>query len=260
MGTYGRYSLACEALACFLQQTALAQATLLIYNQHPVPLYFDHPRVRVVNESPPAGSMRHIKQRMFELTDPAADLVHCWDDDDLYLPWHLEDCLRHIANNVAWKPASSWMSTGNTKYSLEKNWFEGSWIFRADHLTKARLDTHPTYIDHPVFRQTQEAGLLATTELGGRTSYIYRWGTGTEHVSGYGSSGGEETQCVRLDWWRRHSTDVRADGRLMPADLTPRWREYLEGTKRLVTPEEWELNRSGVGLSDAAIVDLPAAG
>jgi len=54
MGTHGRYSVAREALACFLQQAATAEATLLIYNQHPLPLYFDHPRVRVVNEvSPP---------------------------------------------------------------------------------------------------------------------------------------------------------------------------------------------------------------
>ena len=45
MGTYGRHSLACEALACFLQQSVLSQATLLIYNQHPIPLRSDHPRV-----------------------------------------------------------------------------------------------------------------------------------------------------------------------------------------------------------------------
>ena len=107
MGTYGRYGLACEALACFLQQTQISQATLLIYNQHPVPLHFDHPRVRIVNEVPPAGSLRYIRQRMHELADPSADLIHWWDDDDLYLPWHLDDCLTHIGDSVAWKPASS---------------------------------------------------------------------------------------------------------------------------------------------------------
>ena len=40
MGTYGRYSLACEALACFPKQTEISQATLLTYNQHPVTLHF----------------------------------------------------------------------------------------------------------------------------------------------------------------------------------------------------------------------------
>src|SRR3954462_13721724 len=118
MGTDGRYSLACEALACFLQQTTIANATLLIYNQHPVPLRFDHPKVRVVNETPPAAALRHIRKRMLDLADPSADLIHWWDDDDLYLPWHLEDCLRNIGQNVAWKPESNWIVTAPSTFEL----------------------------------------------------------------------------------------------------------------------------------------------
>jgi hypothetical protein len=246
MGTYGRYTLACEALACFLQQSVSAQATLLIYNQHPVPLRFDHPRVRVVNEAPPAGSLRYIRQRMHELADPAAELIHWWDDDDLYLPWHLADCVRHINGHVAWKPASCWLSEGNVTFSRHVNTFEGAWVFRADYLKAAPLLTHPTYTDHPVIKQTVEAGQLATTELAGRTSYIYRWAIGTEHVSAYGGSGSEEAQLGNIAWWRRRSTDVRADGNLEPADMSLRWRQYLDGIKDQVTASEWELNRQGV--------------
>jgi hypothetical protein len=247
MGTYGRYALVCEALACFLQQSALSQATLLIYNQHPVPLRFDHPRVRVVNETPPAGSLRYIRQRMHELADPAAELIHWWDDDDLYLPWHLQDCLDHIAGNVAWKPASSWMSERNVTFSRHVNTFEGSWIFRADYLKAAPLHTHLDYTDHPVIRQTVEARALATTELGGRTSYIYRWATGTEHVSGYGG-GSEEAQRSNIESWRRRSNDVRPDGVLVPTEMSTRWRQFLDGTKDQVTPAEWELNRTALRL------------
>lgn len=248
MGTYGRYSLACEALACFLQQTQLAHATLLIYNQHPVPLRFDHPRVRIVNETPPAGSLRHIRRRIVELTDPSADLIHWWDDDDLYLPWHLEDCLTHIGDNVAWKPASCWMSLRNAEFSLEKNRFEGSWVFRADYIRAAPLDTHPDYPDLPVFRQTEDAGVLATTELGGRTSYIYRWANGAPHVSAGFYGGTEEVQQENLESWRQRSNDVRADGLLVPPDLTSRWIQYLKGIAAQVTLEEWELNRTSLGL------------
>jgi len=247
MGTCGRYSLASEALACFLQQSAVSQATLLIYNQHAVPLRFEHPRVRVVNEAPPAGSLRFIRHRMHELADPSAELIHWWDDDDLYLPWHLQDCLDHVAGHVAWKPASSWISEENVRFSRHVNTFEGSWVFRADYLKAAPLHTHPTYTDHPVIRQTEEAGQLATTELGGRTSYIYRWATGTEHVSAYGGDGSEETQRHNVESWRRRSNDVRPDGRLLPADMTRRWRQYLDGTKGQATPAEWEVNRARLG-------------
>lgn len=237
-----------EALACFLQQSAVAQATLLIYNQHPVPLRFDHTRVRIVNETLPARSLRHIRQRMHELADPSAELIHWWDDDDLYLPWHLEDCLKHIGGHAAWKPASSWVSEGNVKFSRHMSNFEGAWIFRADYLQSAPLHTHPSYTDHPVIKQIQEAKLLATTELAGRTSYIYRWDIGTEHVSGYGAANSDDEQRDNIESWRRRSDDSRPDGILVPADMTQRWHQYLKGTKGLVTPEEWLMNRRGLPL------------
>jgi hypothetical protein len=156
MGTYARHALASEALACFLQQSSLSQATLLIYNQHPVPLKFDHPRVRIVNEAPPAGSLRFIRRRMLDLADPDANYIHFWDDDDLYLPWHLEDCLKHIGSHVAWRPSPCWMLMGDVTFSRHLNSrFEGSWMFRADYLQRAPLHTHPTYTDHPVYLQIE---------------------------------------------------------------------------------------------------------
>jgi hypothetical protein len=251
MGTYGRYTLVCEALSCFLQQSDIPDATLLSYNQHPWPLFFDHPRVRVINETGPKVSLRYIRQRMHELARRDADLIHWWDDDDLYLPWHLKDCLDHIGDNVAWKPASSWISEANTRFSRLANVFEGSWIFRAKYLRDAPVDTHPDYTDHPVTQQTEESKLLATTELGDRTSYIYRWDTGTEHLSGYGT-GSDEKQTENISKWRSRSTDVRASGLLVPADLTLRWQHYLEGTRDLVTPENWELNRSRLPLGPSS--------
>jgi hypothetical protein len=249
MGTYGRYALACEALSCFLQQTLISDATLLIYNQHPTDHWrFDHPRVRIVNEPAPEGGLRHIRARMHELVDPAADLIHWWDDDDLYLPWHLEDCVRHVGTHAAWKPESSWMSVGNVEFSRHSNTFEGSWVFRADHLKSSPIDTHPEYTDHPIIFQTLESGALATTELGGRTSYIYRWGTGTEHLSGYGGNSDAAGQRERIRMWRSRSNDVSPDGVLVPADMSSRWRQYLDGTKSQTDAAEFEHNRRGVGL------------
>lgn len=240
MGTCGRYALVCESLACFLQQSAISHATMLIYNQHSEPLVFEHPRVRIVNESGPPVSLRHIRQRMHELADPTADLIHWWDDDDLYLPWHLRDCLDNIGDDSAWKPASSWYSRSNTEFTLSRNRFEGSWIFRAGYLKKAPLHTHPEYTDHPVILQTEEAGLIRTTELGDLTSYIYRWDIGTQHLSQYGS-GDEERQAGNVDVWRVRSMDTEPGGVLLPSDLALRWRQYLNGIRGQVTPQNLRL-------------------
>jgi hypothetical protein len=247
MGTHGRCSVASEALACFLQQSVTADATLLIYNQHPVPLHFEHPRVRVANETSPPMALRFIRRRMLELSDPSADLIHWWDDDDLYLPWHLRDCLDNIGDNAAWKPHSSWMSFGNVKFSFESNQFEGSWVFRAGYVKAAPVDTHSTYTDHPVFLQAQEGGHLGTTELAGMTSYIYRWANPTQNVSSYGGDCSESAQRSRIRLWRARSQDVPPGGRLEPADLALRWQQYLAGIDGLVTPREGELIRQRLG-------------
>jgi hypothetical protein len=72
------------------------------------------------------------------------------------------------------------------------------------------------------------------------------WGTGTAHVSGYGGRFTEEMQQANLEAWRNASNDVRLDGLLIPADLTQRWQEYLDGTRKLVPTDDWEMNRGGL--------------
>ena len=252
MGTYGRYSLACESLACFLQQTALSDASLLIYNQHPVPLLFEHPRVRVVNEVRDNVSLRQIKQRMLELADPTAELIHYWDDDDLYLPWHLEDVLENIGDSLAWKPAKNWAWMGERDFTLESNRFEGTWTFRADFLRAAPLHTHPLYSDHPVYMQTEDAGLLATTDLGDFANYIYRWhfnGNQNQHVSAYPFEG-ESDQTANIEKFRAGSIDVRKSGVLVPADLRPKWSTFMTAIRGKVAPSS--LDEIGRRLGSAA--------
>jgi hypothetical protein len=197
---------------------------------------------------PPARSLRHIRHRMHELADPSAEFIHWWDDDDLYLPWHLEDCLTHIGDHAAWKPESSWISHKNVHYSFHSLRFEGSWMFRADYVRAASLDGHADYTDHPMIWELLNNNLVATTEFAGRTSYIYRWDNGAQHVSGYGPGFDDETQVKNIESWRRYSDDVHAAGTMVPADLKLRWQQYLDGTKDLVTTEEWELNRKSLPL------------
>lgn len=232
MGTYGRYTLACEALAAFLQQTALEDATLLIFNQHPIPLHFDHPRVTVVNEQMPGVGVRGIRVRMVELADPAADYMHWWDDDDLPLPWHLEDCLAHIGDAEAWKPERSWTVTGKG-YTLGSNFFEGTAIFRAAGLRAAPSDAFPAYPDHPYFKQLLDRKEVKTTELGDLSSYLYRWNTGIPHVS-WKMEETQEAFGVAIEQLRKKWVDVGPTEMVVP-DLWPHWQAFLDGVEQQVS-------------------------
>lgn len=244
MGTYGRFHQACEALSSFLQQSALKHATLLIYNQHPTPLSFEHPRVRVINEPRTGIALRDIRQRMFELSDPAADLIHFWDDDDLYLPWHLEDCLARIGDSQAWKPAKSWYSWSATGFDLVQNFFEGSWVFRREFVARSRLDAYPTYIDHPVFLQAISDGRLRISEI--RASYVYRWHLGWTHLAAFGGSNLLHLQVGTMSEIQRRNCDMPDDGTMIPADLTEFWNDYLSAIRTKLSSREWMACKRGI--------------
>ncbi|HTN84189.1 MAG TPA: hypothetical protein VL242_10900 [Sorangium sp.] len=56
--------------------------------------------------------------------------------------------------------------------------------------------------------------------------------------------GDETQQRYNVAARRLRSRDVREDGVMVPADLTPRWRQFLEGTRDLVIPEEHRRNEA----------------
>jgi hypothetical protein len=235
MGTYGRFALACEALSCFLQQSAVGEASLLIYNQHPVPLAFEHPRVRVVNEVRPNVGLRQIKARMVELADPDAEFIHFWDDDDLVLPWHLRTCLDRIGDSLAWKPARSWTWYAD-RIELLGSHFEATCLYRASFLRAAPLDTHPGYGDHPGYMQLYDRGLIASADLGALSSYLYRWATGSTHVSlTVGASA--DRHAPNLDRLRAGLTDTGAGRPMQVAELRPLWEKFLLGIRGQVSPD-----------------------
>src|SRR5687768_14508500 len=118
MATHGRYEKVCETLACFLDQD-YPHRELVILNNHPVPLEYDHPLVRIYNE-PKYPSLGHCRDRLLELA--RGEFVRTWDDDDLYLPWTLSQGVGHIpVDAAAWKPARSWWVNGDSPAALAGN-------------------------------------------------------------------------------------------------------------------------------------------
>lgn len=235
MGTYGRYPLMTEAIAGFLGQTALEDAKLLVFNQHPVALHFDHPRVRVVNEEMLNVGLRHIRRRMFDL-EGDAEFIHWWEDDDLYLPWHIEDCLANIGSNIAWRPKRSWLWLGTGEFEMWESRMEGAWLIRRDIIAEAPLDPYPTYPDIPINEELWQTNRVANTDVGDFASYIYRWGTNTPHLTQqvYEKDG---DIVASVNAVRRVANDVPVDGRLVMPDMTPRWRQFLDGIDGKVSPE-----------------------
>jgi hypothetical protein len=228
MPTYGRYGMVCRSLACFLAQTAIGAAELVIYNQHDVPLHFDHPRVRIVNAPPPPDAgMHEIVQRAFELAADGADYVLKWDDDDIYLPWFLELGLAQIGTASAWKPREVMMWDDSGKVSLARNWMEATWLIDRRAIADYPVHGNIRHSGHPVYIGLKQDGKLIEDDVGGPIPFVYMWERTTTHASETGAFLSQEEQQRSIHRFRQRNQDIRPDGLLKPVDLTPIFRRLV---------------------------------
>ena len=106
--TYGRFQLLRRALACFLAQT-YPNKQLLILNDAPKAI--EDPLEELpaaVFWVPPFENLGEKRQSLLE--GAHTPLVAHWDDDDIYLPWHLDDCVDALALGVGCtKVRSAWV-------------------------------------------------------------------------------------------------------------------------------------------------------
>jgi hypothetical protein len=158
--TYGRFQLLREALACFLAQDYPGEKRLLILNDADrlihVPevsdLYSETNSLTIVHDY---GQYTCLGQkRQFLLHRAETPLVAHWDDDDLYLPWHLSRSVaalldrgtlgpscasRAASGREGWgcvKSRGAWYMTGPRgalqNNGIHHNVFEGSMVFWRD--------------------------------------------------------------------------------------------------------------------------------
>ena len=172
-----------------------ADKELLILNDTPGQrLVFDHPQVRVFNAS---RRLPDLSAKIQYLVDRAAGDVFCrWDDDDLCLPWRLSYSLARLGDRIEWRPENFWFA--NNSQPWKEDHHPGNShimaIWRRQSLA-AIGGRYPAGFsggeDLTFNRLLAEAGhprrgdLIPTAEM----FYVYRWGTGSRHLSGTSDGG-----------------------------------------------------------------------
>jgi len=249
--TYGRFECLRLSLACFLAQDYPGEKRLLILNDAPVPLSVDTgnwslvtgrgPSVTVVNSPCRFGSLGEKRQALLEAS--STELAAHWDDDDLYLPWHLTRSVEALqALDVgAVKSAGGWYMKGRAP-ALEvrgpcHNVFEGTMVFRREEALALG--------GYPPLHSGQAKALLGAFEKAGRLyripddyvgarpptagelavpapstpgpSYVYRWANGVGHISAVGN------KPESAERFRASNQDFGDGSPLTPGDLAPYW-------------------------------------
>jgi hypothetical protein len=210
--TYGRPTLLQNAIACFLAQDHPPQQRRMLILDDAGQITPQQADGWVLVSTPVRMPSLAAKYMALEEMDGGwADAFVIWDDDDIYLPWHLSAHAK-LLRDAAWShPREVWsLYGGGPKLEPAGQRFWASAAVRRDLHTKINgfIPSHRAAFD--------QAHLRAWAAHGGEPgrpeppSYVYGWGRAT-HVSAL-MRGPDDT-----DWYGRFEiSEVRRIEQLIP--------------------------------------------
>lgn len=226
--TYGRKpELLEESLGCFLSQTH-ENSVLIIYDDlgNLANCQVDSDRVQIISTT---TRSRSLPDKFAEMSSGVScNAFAFWDDDDIYLPWHLEVHAGALVNGHWSKPSKIW-STYTKKMMIEdaSGRFHPSMAIRRD-----AWDAMGGYLGPIAPGREKEGqcdqimisylirrfGPAQDTLCNNFPSFVYGWGR-SRHASGIMKGPHDQT------WWDANK---------------PQHTEPIEKlTPKFVTPAEW---------------------
>jgi hypothetical protein len=165
--TYGRFAFMKRSIACWLNQD-YDDAELIVFNTAEESLVLDKSlhdrRIRIINQCRDTTDGLPYRSLGLIRRDAAAHATGkvyvCWDDEDLYLPWHLSQGAANLmrCGRGAWMPAQSYFSNdGGRTYLLSRNAFEASVLVWTDYLFRYGFDIGKSGAEHLSWRMAMVA-------------------------------------------------------------------------------------------------------
>ena len=230
--TFNRPAQLAEAVESFLRQTYPAELRELIIlddaGQYD-PAACDHlPGVKLVTTRHRFRTLGETRNATAALASPDVDAYAVWDDDDIYLPWHLEAMVRVFEAGIPWsRPSDVWIDRRtHLQRKTTGGLFHASWGFtREAFLSVGGYPAMQSGQDQALAERFKRAAIRAASPSDivpnddasarscgylGLPSFIYRWHTypGARHISAMGKDGyqrrGEEPvahiSCLAPGW------------------------------------------------------------
>jgi glycosyltransferase involved in cell wall biosynthesis len=179
--TLGKWKHLEEAIHSFLIQT-YPNKELIIFNNYPnVDFILEHPQITIINykeDIVSIGQCRNVSNSYAK-----GDWIVVWDDDDISLSKRLEYGYQNcISQNKLAYIANAYYSEKNMILKKLSLFLSSSFIHRSV------IEKYPYPFvdaeDQAMFQTLKENHLLCGDEKVYDPQYIYRWATGTYHVSG----------------------------------------------------------------------------
>jgi len=195
--TYNRPELLAESIECFQRQTyPLAKRELIILDDAGQYCEQTGPGWRLVSIGQRFCTLGEKRNATAALVSPDVDALAVWDDDDIYLPWHLERAAELLeAGRVEWsRPAVVWNDhPKRLRRKQTRGLFHAAWVFtRRAFLAAGGYPAMQSGQDQGLATRMKRIGIPQASPTG-RPSFVHRWGTirNPRHLSAMGRGGYE---------------------------------------------------------------------
>lgn len=215
--TYRRFTCVERIIAQYYAQT-YQDKELIIFNtdiEHPFKLGFEDKSIIVVNNNNDYQTGLTYTNRGQICRDAViharGDYFMLADDDDIYLPWHLQQAVEGIESigRDAWKPSHSFFAQPN-RIILVQNTLEASVIVRMPRIRQLGFRYDKTgYEGLSWYTKLRDEGQLDENNANFVPSYCFNWSDPNE-IAGHKQSGNidgpnnfEEHKQASVDYARR---------------------------------------------------------
>lgn len=194
--TYRRFTCVERIVAQYYAQT-YKNKELIIYNtdeEYPYSLEFEDDSIVIINNGIDYQTNFPYNNRgqicRDAVTYATGDYFMLADDDDIYLPWHIEQAVDGIIENKkdAWKPAKSFFATKD-KIMLVQNTLEASVIVKMPRIRQIGFRSDITgYEGLSWYTKLRDEGNLDEHNQNYVPSYCFNWSDPSE-IAGHKQSG-----------------------------------------------------------------------
>lgn len=188
--TRARFETVREAISFFLLQD-YPNKELIIFNNHPEEIV-PHPKlakhnIKVINAGDYTGqSIQKVYADCLKHVSEDTEYIAVWDDDDMYLPWHLSENMEKLlaSDKTAIRPFFGYWQdvnhSANTEFTIISNTLEAGMIAKKGVMFFNELHTEPGSPEytHPhsywVPKTAAENNYVFNYDI----TAVYRWGYG----------------------------------------------------------------------------------
>jgi hypothetical protein len=225
---YGKVHCLHELVYSFLNQDYKGPKELVILNDlADQNIVFNHPEVKIINVK------EHLSPlgRKFNtnISYCKYDIISVMEVDDIYLPNHLTYAIDNMKNGM-YHCGNAWVWTGtNIPLHHAGNYFHATHCYTMDLFNQVCgyseiIDN--TTLDIDIIVKFQKIlGNYSQSQKFEDISYIYRWGVGGYHASGWGSNINNLSQLAQSAIEQRIHSKEEPTGEIL---INPEWKEdYL---------------------------------